>query len=176
MKTNIDGVIMCAHCDSMAGLGEVCSHVGAILFYIEANHRTRSSTELQCAWNMPATVDSIPYARIADMDFVKPKSVIKPVKRGAHLNNDCDMMTDTTDIELRNERGTSSIYSRVGNLNPNLVPTTDNEANAFFDNVLKHKPCVLSLLAPYCDSYIPTESEEATSLDIPFYTSQKMKS
>ena len=55
----------------------------------------------------------------------------------------------------------------VGNLNPNLVPTTDNEANAFFGNVLRHKPCVLSLLAPYCDSYIPTESEEATSLDIP---------
>ena len=151
----------------MAGLGEVCSHVGAILFYIETTYRPKSSTELQCAWNRPASIDGIPYARIADIDFVKPKSVIKPVKRGAHLNNGCDMLTNTADIELRNERGASSSYSRVGSLNPNLIPTTDNEANAFFGNVLKHKPCVLSLLAPYCDSFIPTESEEATSLDIP---------
>ena len=98
VKTNTDGVVMCAHCDCMAGLGEVCSQVGAILFYIEATHRTKSCTELQCAWKMPATIDSIPYARIADIDFVKPKSVIKPMKRGAHLNNDSDMMTDTADI------------------------------------------------------------------------------
>ena len=164
VKTNTDGVVMCAHCDCMAGLGKVCPHIGAILFYIEATYCTKSSTELQCAWNMPATVDGIAYARIADIDFVKPKSVTKPVKRGAHLNNDCDMMTDTADIELRNERGASSSYSRVGSLKPNLIPTTDNEANAFFGNVLKYKPCVLSLLAP-CDLFIPTESKEATLRD-----------
>ena len=151
----------------MVGLGEVCSHVGAILFYIEATYRIKSCTELQCAWKMPATVDSIPYAKIADIDFVKPKSVIKPMKRGVHLNNDCDMMTDPADVELKNESGTSSSYSRVGSVNPNLISTTDNEASAFFDNVLKHKPCILSLLSPYCDSYIPTESERTTSLDIP---------
>ena len=57
--------------------------------------------------------------------------------------------------------------NRVGSLNTNLILTTNNKANAFFGNVLKHKPCVLSLLAPYCDSYVPTESEGATSLDIP---------
>ena len=131
----------------MAGLGKVGTYVGAILFYIEATYRTKSCTELQCAWNMPATVDSIPFARIADIDLVKPKSVIKPIKRGAHVNNDSDMMIDTADIELRNERGTLSSYSRVGSLNPNLIPTADNEANAFFVNVFKHKPCVLSLLA-----------------------------
>ena len=82
----------CAHCDCMAGLGEVCSHVGAILFYIESMHHTKSFTELQCAWNMPATVNSIPYARIADINFVKPKPVIKPMKIGAHLNNDSHMI------------------------------------------------------------------------------------
>ena len=122
---------MCAHCDCMAGLGKVCSHVSAILFYIEATHHIKSCTELQCVWNMPATVDNIPYAKIADIDFVKPKSVLKPIKRGAHLNNDCDMMTDPADVELRNESVASSSYSRVGGVNPNLIPTTDNEASAF---------------------------------------------
>lgn len=29
------GVVLCAHCNCMAGLGEVCSHVGATLFALE---------------------------------------------------------------------------------------------------------------------------------------------
>ena len=34
-----DGVIESAHCTCMAGLGEVCSHVGALLFYLESASR-----------------------------------------------------------------------------------------------------------------------------------------
>ena len=33
------GEICCAHCNCMAGLGEVCTHVAAILFYLEAISR-----------------------------------------------------------------------------------------------------------------------------------------
>ena len=29
-----DGEILYGHCSCMAGLGEVCSHVGAIMFYV----------------------------------------------------------------------------------------------------------------------------------------------
>lgn len=29
------GIVLCAHCTCMAGLGEVCSHVGAMLFALE---------------------------------------------------------------------------------------------------------------------------------------------
>ena len=36
-----NGTIICAHCICMAGLGEVCSHISALLFTIEAH------TELQ---------------------------------------------------------------------------------------------------------------------------------
>ena len=43
---------MCAHCDCMAGLGEVCSHVGAIPFYVESAYRVKNCTEVSCAWNM----------------------------------------------------------------------------------------------------------------------------
>lgn len=32
-----DGVVLAAHCDCMAGLGEVCSHVGGILFAVETS-------------------------------------------------------------------------------------------------------------------------------------------
>lgn len=95
---------------------------------------------------MPTSVDSIPFARIVDIDFVKPKSIIKPMKRGAHHNNDCDMLTIPAEIELSNDVTKSSSSSRVGSLNPNLVTATENEASICFNNVLKHRPCVLSLL------------------------------
>lgn len=166
MKTDIDGVVICAHCDCMADLGEVCSHVGAMLFYIEAMHCIKSCTEVQCAWSIPSSVDSIPYARIADIDFVKPKSIIKPVKRGAYCNNDCDMLTDPADIEVSVDVAMSSISCKIGSLNPNLIPITESEASSFFGNILKYKPRVLSLLSPYSDSY-PNESEEAIPLVIP---------
>ena len=32
-----NGVVVCAHCNCMAGLGEVCTHIAAILFTLDAN-------------------------------------------------------------------------------------------------------------------------------------------
>lgn len=31
-----DGMVKAAHCTCMAGLGEACSHIGTLLFYLEA--------------------------------------------------------------------------------------------------------------------------------------------
>lgn len=50
-----DGVIIAAHCDCMAGLGESCSHVAALLFKIEAavrlGYTSMACTEMPCEWN-----------------------------------------------------------------------------------------------------------------------------
>ena len=51
-----NGTVLCAHCTCMAGLGEACSHVAALLFTIEANTRYRNSvscTSQLCAWLPP---------------------------------------------------------------------------------------------------------------------------
>ena len=76
IKTTEDGVVECAHCQCMAGLKEVCSHVGAILFYIEALRCATTCTDVTCQWVVPSCVKSIPYAKIADIDFTRPKSKI----------------------------------------------------------------------------------------------------
>ena len=68
-----------------------------------------------------------------------------PMKRGAHYNNDCNMLTNLADIEVTTDVAVSRGFNKVGSLNPNLVPTKENEASSFFDNVLKHSPCILSL-------------------------------
>ena len=32
-----EGTVACAHCNCMAGLGEACSHIAAVLFVLDAN-------------------------------------------------------------------------------------------------------------------------------------------
>ena len=77
-----DGTIESAHCTCMAGLCEACSHVGAILFYLESAVRVRKTcTQLDCAWKSPRFVETIPYARIADIyRSLNPKLVSAATK------------------------------------------------------------------------------------------------
>ena len=70
-----NGMIICAHCDCMAGLGEACSHIAALLFTLEANVQVKKSlscTSLPCYW-LPPTFRSVPFARICDVDFTAPQ-------------------------------------------------------------------------------------------------------
>ncbi|KAK8767887.1 hypothetical protein V5799_005332 [Amblyomma americanum] len=51
---SLSGHILAAHCQCKAGLSEVCSHVAAILFALEATARMeaeRSCTSRPCAWS-----------------------------------------------------------------------------------------------------------------------------
>ena len=38
-----DGTVISAHCNCMAGIGEVCSHIGALLFAVKAVVKIRHS-------------------------------------------------------------------------------------------------------------------------------------
>ena len=73
----------------MAGLGEVCSHVGAVLFYVEAVHRVKGSstcTQMPCSWIVPKSVKEIPYSKVADLTFTMPKvAKIQHTKSRVHI-------------------------------------------------------------------------------------------
>ncbi len=49
------GTIICAHCTCMAGLGEACSHIAALLFAVEVHNRLKdtSCTSQPCQWLSP---------------------------------------------------------------------------------------------------------------------------
>ena len=69
------GTVLCAHCTCMAGLGEACSHIAALLFTLEANTHMKkrlSCTSLPCAW-LPPSFRSVPYAPISEIDFYSQK-------------------------------------------------------------------------------------------------------
>ena len=66
-----NGIVLSAHCTCMAGLGEVCSHIAALLFTMEINTKfvyNTSCTSLPCSW-LPA-MQKVDYAPI---DFSAPK-------------------------------------------------------------------------------------------------------
>ena len=59
IRTN--GMILVAHCTCMAGLAETCSHVGAILHWVETAVRIRNDTpctSLENKWLIPALVQT----------------------------------------------------------------------------------------------------------------------
>jgi len=61
-----DGTIISAHClGCKAGLGESCSHVASVMFYIEAVTRIQGKlacTQAKCTWILPTYVNEVPYA------------------------------------------------------------------------------------------------------------------
>ena len=59
----------------MAGLAETCSHVGAILHWVETALRVRDDTPCtskENKWLMPTPTQSIPYLQLREIDFSAP--------------------------------------------------------------------------------------------------------
>ena len=70
------GEVACAHCTCMAGIGEACSHIAAVLFTVEANTNMKqqfSCTSLPCSW-LPSSFRSVAFAEISKIDFSTPTS------------------------------------------------------------------------------------------------------
>ena len=70
--------IIAAHCTCMAGLGESCSHIGALLFKVEAavrcGYTKLTCTEEACKWNNDF-VKKITPVPIANVDFYSDEAV-----------------------------------------------------------------------------------------------------
>ncbi len=85
----LSGSILVAHCTCMAGLAETCSHVGAILHWVETAVRIRDSTTCTSkdnSWLVPtAPVLKIPSLLLSEIDF-----------RGLHKEPKVDLATSST--------------------------------------------------------------------------------
>jgi len=104
------------------------------------------------------SIECIPYARIRDIDFTKPKAITGKFKRGAHLHNDYQMLSDPHDIEIPFKDclvTANSSVSLTSTRNLNEEPPTDQQMSNFFDKIAKHKPCCLSLISPFSSDYVP---------------------
>lgn len=129
------GTIICSHCTCMAGLGEVCSHIAAVLFAVEVHNRLKdtSCTSQPCAWLSP-TMKNVTYASISDINFTTPATKRKRV------------------IE-----GHSSKHSKPEFVLP--PPPSEEKIACFVHELSKTgKPALLSILPEYCENYVVDHS------------------
>ena len=125
-----NGTILVGHCTCMAGLAETCSHVGAVLHWVETAIRVRDDTPCtskENKWLMPTPTQSIPYLQLCDIDFSAPKR-LKVTSPSAPLVN---LSTAT--------------------------PPSESEKEDFFREIAKEevkKPLILSIVEPYSEKFV----------------------
>lgn len=59
-------------------MGESCSHVASVLFYVEATVRLREAstvTQVPAYWMLPASKTSVSYAPLRKIDFTSSKTL-----------------------------------------------------------------------------------------------------
>ena len=139
----VDGNILAAHCDCMAGLGETCSHVSSLLWVVAVGAEKRDAltvTQKSAYWVMPPPVHSVSYAPIKEIDFIGKK------RKVANCKDVCN--------ESTNDANTTTVRKRK-KLD---VPTFDEKKQFLESLAASHsaKPAVLSVISGYCDEYIPS--------------------
>lgn len=86
--TENDGTILSAHCiGCMAGLGEWCSHVASILFYLEVWARLNGKlacTQVKCTWIPPSYVKKFSYSPVKDINFKSAKKLKKDLDQAVN--------------------------------------------------------------------------------------------
>lgn len=122
----------------MAGLGEACTHVGAMLFYLETSTKVnggRTCTQQKCQWVIPSYQREIPYLPVKDLDFTSAKGKHKALEK-----------PDDTGASLQ-EAKSNIIVPKPGT----------SDLQKFFSRLSDcgTKPAILSIIKPYSDSYIP---------------------
>ena len=137
------GEVCSAHCNCMAGLGEACSHVAAVLFYLEATVRIQgqqTSTQRKCQWIMPSFQKNVQYLPIKDIDFTSAKSKKRKL----------DHTIDTNATIMPRSQDTPKQMSAVATVN-------DADISAFCDTLAScgTKPALLSLIPKFSSNYVP---------------------
>lgn len=68
-----DGSVVTAHCMCMAGISEVCSHVGALLYaaeYISTAKANTSCTDVRAMWNVPSVSQTkVEYMPVSSINY-----------------------------------------------------------------------------------------------------------
>ena len=111
----------------MAGLGETCTHIAAVLFYVEAKARLAGSstcTQKKCQWIIPSYTKDLPYLTISDIDFAsaaaKKKKLDDAVDQALESCSSKMNLKKTTSKEPTSEE-MELLYKELSECGTNLV-------------------------------------------------------
>ena len=96
-----DGCIEAAHCTCMAGLGEACTHIGAMLWAISAAvtiHKEKSVTDSKCYW-LPCSANTNFMDSVRNADFTSSKQQKKFPMILTSLYDKTKIKTDLQDLQ-----------------------------------------------------------------------------
>ncbi|XP_060784112.1 uncharacterized protein LOC132890853 isoform X2 [Neoarius graeffei] len=132
-----DGTVLCGHCTCQAGLGEVCSHVTAMLYALEAAVRhvqDKSCTDGPRQWGQQGSVETGKslFAPGTEIDFTSP---------------------------ARKRTGQPAQGETVEKKKRTAPPITAEQTKLFYETLKNTglKPALLSVLPGYCQDYIPKQ-------------------
>ena len=136
----------------MAGLGETCTHISSVLFYLEASARlfgtNKTCTEESCKWIIPSYQKEVQYLPMKEIDFTSARG--KKRTLDDHIKAAC---MEDVDFE---EAGDMEQCKKVGS------KPTETELSLLFQNLSTGgtKPGVLSVIPEYSDRYVPKSSSK----------------
>ena len=125
-----NGTVLVGHCTCMAGLVETCSHVGAVLHWVETAIRVCDDTPCtskENKWLRPTPAQNIPYVQLSEIDFRAPKR--------------------------QKVKSPSTSLATVST----VTPTSLSEKEAFFHEIAQEqgkKPLILSVIEQYSDKFV----------------------
>ena len=99
----LNGSVICGHCTCMAGQGETCSHVGAILYWLETRVRVREQTACtsqENTWMAPTAMKDAPYLRLNEIDFTTAEKKMKGHKDKLSFHHTESAIAPPTDDEM----------------------------------------------------------------------------
>ena len=161
---------MCA-CTCMAGLGEACSHIGAVLFALEYNtsmKKSTSVTSLACSW-LPPSMQKVEYATLSNIDFSTSKQkkvkldqsiiqsnspTLEPNIQPSHVTSDSIGKLSETTISQPNNQEISSLHLQLSKANPEAA--------------------IPSLIPPYNEKFVKTVDPEVPPLLNELFTEKYM--
>lgn len=147
LLVKLDGMVKAAHCTCMAGLGEACSHIAAVLFFLKAaaEHRDNETcTDRENAW-LPPYVTNVPSAQISAIDFssaqAKKRKLDDPGQRAAKKKK-------TAQIAKPTQQEWASFLEKIKetDVEPSALSVTKGYSQYFIPLEVKHSTALLTNL------------------------------
>jgi len=153
------GEVNLAHCTCMAGLGEVCSHIGALLFYImyvvqqKKQFSTDACTSSLCEW-LPPTLKEVSFLPVHEIKF-SHKAVPDMQSESAHGSSPIEQAKF---LKRLNELGKASILSIIPEYSDKFIPTVNKITSTDFTLLFHddYKKLHYHELIARCDSIFET--------------------
>ena len=136
----------------MAGLGETCTHVAALLFTIETIVKLRDSrtvTQEKAYWLLPSCMKNVDYKECKDIDFTSARTLKKKLDQKVDaLGAFGDSRKDVLSKKKFRARTSSP---------------TEEEVNDLFKSLaIGGAKCgIFSLVEPYADVFVPNAESDS---------------